>query len=548
MYTFLQYCFTILGKRLFIFSLFILVFPFNAFSSSETEQLLIKLDKAIDEKENYLNQKTLRIKKIQEELENTLKNKNIKAAYDINKRLYEEYRSFIYDSAFRYVVMLNSLAHKLNDRELIVQSKIMTGFTLLSSGLFKESLDTLKGIDLTTVSDETKVSYYTVLARTYYDLADYNEDSYYSVIYRHKGNLILDSAFQYMSNNTAVYWLSIGLRRMKSDDLGGSADAFNFAISHFPITDHEFAISASSLGWIFTLQDRKNEAVDMLIKASIADIKTSTKETVALRNLAVLLFETGDIKRAYKFIKLAMEDANYYNARHRKMAIGAILPFIEGTWLSMVENQKKKLIKYASVITILIILVTIFTIITYFQFKKLKAIRKTLQETNDNLLKINASLLEANKIKEEYIGYFFNINSEYIDKIEALQKTVARKIVSKQYDDLSFIIKNSDLKKERENLFLNFDKIFLKLFPHFVEEFNALFKKEDRIILRNDELLNSDLRIYALIRLGITDHEKIAKFLNYSVNTIYTYKTKIKNKTIVDKDNFEEKIMEIKAI
>ncbi|HPR86341.1 MAG TPA: DUF6377 domain-containing protein, partial [Prolixibacteraceae bacterium] len=168
--------------------------------------------------------------------------------------------------------------------------------------------------------------------------------------------------------------------------------------------------------------------------------------------------------------------------------------------------------------------------------------------TNNNLNEINNHLVEANKIKEEYIGYFFNINSEYIDKMEAFQKSIHRKLIAKQYNDLDSIIKNADLKKERENLFTNFDKIFLKLFPNFVPEFNKLFREEDRIIPANGELLTSDLRIFALIRLGITDNEKIAKFLNYSVNTIYTYKTKIKNKTIVDRDSFDKKIMEIRAI
>jgi DNA-binding NarL/FixJ family response regulator len=104
------------------------------------------------------------------------------------------------------------------------------------------------------------------------------------------------------------------------------------------------------------------------------------------------------------------------------------------------------------------------------------------------------------------------------------------------------------LQNERQNLYKNFDKIFLKLFPHFIEEFNKLFKAEDYMVLEHGELLNTDLRIYALIRLGITDSEKIAKFLDYSVNTIYTYKTKLKQKTIVSRDKFEDYVMAIKAL
>jgi len=194
------------------------------------------------------------------------------------------------------------------------------------------------------------------------------------------------------------------------------------------------------------------------------------------------------------------------------------------------------------------ILVISFFAIIFLQLRKINKVKSILQEANNNLREVNAHLIEANKIKEEYIGYFFNVNSEYIEKIESFQKNLHRKIVAKQYNDLDNIINNTDLKKERENLFINFDKIFLKIFPNFVFEFNKLFGPEDQIMPEKGELLNTDLRIFALIRLGITDNDKIAKFLNYSVNTIYTYKTKIKNKTIVDRDLFEHKIMEIKAI
>ena len=206
------------------------------------------------------------------------------------------------------------------------------------------------------------------------------------------------------------------------------------------------------------------------------------------------------------------------------------------------------MLNYAFIVSMLSILVISFFAIIFLQLRKINKVKSILQEANNNLRKVNTHLIEANKIKEEYIGYFFNVNSEYIEKIESFQKNLHRKIVAKQYNDLDNIINNTDLKKERENLFINFDKIFLKIFPNFVFEFNKLFGPEDQIMPEKGELLNTDLRIFALIRLGITDNDKIAKFLNYSVNTIYTYKTKIKNKTIVDRDLFEQKIMEIKAI
>lgn len=532
-----------------IFLLFCLLgITLNSFSSNETEKMLKELDENLSRKQEFLEVKEHRISQITSDLASAEKMGQSVRAYNLCNSLIDEYESFAYDSAFKYAVKINSLARKTENQNKIAQAKIKMGFTLLSSGLFKESFDSLNSIQLSSLPEDIRVEYYNVLARTYYDLADYNSDEYYSTLYRKKGTQFIDSALLLLNEKSSEYWAAMGLRRMKAGDFAGSTDAFNYLITKFDISDHTYAIATSSLGYLYSLIGRDNEAIDMLIKASNADIKSSTKETVALRNLAVHLYKKGDVNRSYRYIKIALADATEYNARHRKIEVGSVLPIIEGERLSTVEKQRKQLLNFAFIVSMLSIMVISFFAIIFLQLRKLNKVKLILQETNNSLLKINSHLVEANKIKEEYIGYFFNINSEYIDKIEAFQKTLHRKIISKQYNDLDNIIKNADLKKERENLFINFDKIFLKIFPNFVVEFNKLFKPEDQIVPEKGELLNPDLRIFALIRLGITDNDKIAKFLNYSVNTIYTYKTKIKNKTIVDRDQFDQKIMEIKAL
>ena len=519
-----------------------------SFGGSNTNTLLNELELTIKNRKTYQNEKLNSINDLKHELRIAKKMENKELEFDLNFKLYEEYQSFIYDSANKYITNLTSLAHELNDPEKINMTKIEMGFTFLSSGLFKEALDTLLQLKTRELNKKTKIDYYLVLSRTYYDLSDYHSQGDYTTIYIKKGNDMLDSALQNLSDSTAQFWLALGLRNMKAENFTAAADAFNYVLSQFEISEHDYAICTSSLGWVYTLLNRENDATDMLIKASIADIKSSTKETVALRNLAILLYKKSDLDRAFRFINIALEDATFYNARHRKLEISEILPIIEGKRLDTLEKQRKQLINYGVATTGLSVLVTLFALIIYKQLKRLKSIRRILQETNSNLQAMNETLLEANKIKEEYIGYFFNINSEFIDQLESVQKTIRRKVTSRQFDDLNDIIKSTDLHKERENLFRNFDRIFLKIFPHFIDEFNKFFLEEDQIVPENDELLNTDLRIYALIRLGITDNEKIARFLNYSVNTIYTYKTKLKHKTIVPKDAFENRIMAIKAI
>lgn len=534
-------------QKLSLMAVLLLLF-ITAFGSSETETLLKQLDKTLSEHDKYLEEKQQRIILLNNQLREHRQANNPEMSFDVCAKLLNEYQSFSYDSAFRAVCMLNKLAYASGNEQKIAHSKIRMGFTLLSSGLFKESLDTLQHLNTRLLNDSLREAFYNVLARTYFDLADYNNDEYFSREYRKQGIVYLDSAINLVPVNSSKYWASLGLRRMKAEDYAGSADAFNFLISKFEISEHTYAIATSSLGYLYSLLGRTDEAIDMLARAAIADIRSSTRETVALRNLAVHLFEKGDINRAYRYIKIALDDATNYNARHRKVEVGAVLPIIEGERLTTVERQRRQLLNYSFILSMLSVLVLSFFFIIFMQYRKLNKIKNILQNTNKNLLEINQRLEEANKIKQEYIGYFFSVNSEYIDKMEEFRKSIHRKIAAKQYSDLDNIIRNSDLKKERENLYLNFDKIFLKIFPGFIDEFNKLFREEDHIIPGNDELLNTDLRIFALIRLGITDNEKISKFLNYSVNTIYTYKTKIKNKAIVDRDSFEQKIMEIKSI
>jgi hypothetical protein len=243
-----------------------------------------------------------------------------------------------------------------------------------------------------------------------------------------------------------------------------------------------------------------------------------------------------------------MDAANYYGARHRKIQVAAIFPIIEGAKLNSVDAQRKIFILYSAIVTVLSVLLIVFAFIVFKQFKKLQAAKKTISETNDNLIEINHKLREADKIKEEYIGYYFNINTEYLGKIENFKKAIDLKLMTKKIDDIKYIVNNINLKKEREELYFSFDKVFLKLFPDFVTIFNSYFNEEDRIILKDDQLLTTELRIFALIRMGINDSEKIAKILDYSINTIYSYKARIKSKSIVPNEEFEQKIMEIQTV
>ena len=243
-----------------------------------------------------------------------------------------------------------------------------------------------------------------------------------------------------------------------------------------------------------------------------------------------------------------MNDAYFFNARHRKVEASDILPIIEASRFEIMQQQQSKLFIALLFVTFLSLCVLTAMYFILKQMKQLKKARRLIQKQNVDLKEVNKRLKDGNRIKDEYIGYFFSLNSAFMDEFDSFRRLVTRKLAGKQYNELLQIVKQDDSQKNRENKFVSFDSIFLKLFPNFMEHFNALFPEQEQIVLPSPVTLNTELRIFALIRLGVTDSDHIAKFLNYSVNTINTYKSKVKNRSIIPNNLFEQKIMEIESV
>lgn len=272
-----------------------------------------------------------------------------------------------------------------------------------------------------------------------------------------------------------------------------------------------------------------------------------------MQSLALTYHEMGDIDRAFIFMKAAIEDAVFCNVRYRTMEGSAFYPIINASYQEKERKQKSELQSYLILISILSVCLAIGIVYVYKQMKRLAQTRKELFLTNQQLNKLiqdlnnaNSDLQEANHIKEEYIAHFFNLCSTYIDKLENYRKSLYKKATNHRMEELFGMLKsNTVVEDEVEELYLNFDTIFLKIYPSFVDDFNKLLIPEEQILLKQGELLNTKLRIFALIRLGITDNEKIANFLRYSLRTVYNYQTNVRNKLAVSRDDFEEMIKEI---
>jgi hypothetical protein len=566
-----------------------LLYTTISFASPLDDSLQIELNHLIQQAPDYDKDKLHTISNLK-----SLLNRNditdLNEQYNIYLKLYEEYKYYNYDSALFYAGKLKDVAYIKNDPSIIIDAKLKGVFVTLSGGMFKETFDSINVISVTHASDNVKGEYYMLMGVAYYNLADFNGDNHSTFFYNNKANLYLDSALAFYALSSFEHLYYSALKFLKKGNADSALSNLQHLIRGNNLSFHQLALTASTIGGIYISQGHEDEAKPYLTKASIADIKSSTKETLALLTLAGIMYKEGKIEEAVQYIEKANADASFYNARLRKVQVGAILPLIEGGMINTIKTQKEKLQVFLIVLSILVFLLAGFAIVIRNQIEKLKSARKSLSEANvkqqkinqelgeanelkekynhqlketnlqlieankikeknnEQLEEINHKLLEANKIKEEYIGYYFYMDTEFLTRIEKLITSIDRKLIERKWEEIKFILNSVDAKKEKDELLKNFDKVFLRLFPNFVFQFNSLFKEEDRIALKEDQLLNTELRIFALIRLGIADNEKIAEILNYSINTIYSKKTKVRSKTVISKDDLERKITEITTI
>ncbi|MEN0054584.1 MAG: DUF6377 domain-containing protein [Mucilaginibacter sp.] len=518
-----------------------------ATASSKTDSLLNELKHELTLQKVYDDKKEFHIIQLKSAL-SLEPASNPAARYELCNKIYEEYKTYQFDSAYVYVNKMAPLADELHEVGKQNSCKIKLSFILLSAGMFKEAFDSFNGINVRLLDTDSKIEYYSLKARAHSDLADYDDNVFYSKYNNGLSIKYLDSAITLLKPNSFEWMRLQGDRQVRIGDLKSPSVYYTQLFYKYPLTNHQRAMVATALSSFYPKSTQVEEKMNLLIIGAINDIRSSTKETLASFALGDLLYHNGNIADAYIFVDHAMRDAEYYGARLRKIKIAAVLPVVAAQKLVLIEKEKNQFLIYLLSITAVSILVLMVAFIIFNQLKRLKAKEKIIEEKNQQLEAINGKLVENTQIKEEYIGYFFNVISGYILKLEKLKRNIDRKLLAKKHDDIQVAINEINIKKERELLFNTFDHIFLKIFPNFITAFNSLFKQEDQIWPKDNEVLNTDLRIFALIRMGVTDNETIANILEYSVNTIYVYKMRIKAKALISGEQFDQKIMAIKAV
>jgi hypothetical protein len=512
-----------------------------AFGGAIPDTLFMRLQASIEAAPSYDGHKETVIRNLKDQLASS---KDIAGRLDLLRALYEEYRTFNYDSAFMYAKALQDMSRHTGDRGRITASKIRLSFILVSAGLFKDAFDSLRTIQVQGLPDSVRAAFYSLMGRAFYDLADFDNDRYYTPGYNRQADAYLDSALACFAPGSFDYTYYKGLRDLKTGNLEGARNVFEGLMKRKNLSYHQMALVESTLSGYYQAAGRTDMQISLLMRAAIDDIRSSTKETTATLYLSGLFFKEGDVKSAFICVRKAIQDAVFYGARQRQVQVSSILPIIEGAKVNAVESQRKTLFLYSAVVTLLLVSLFVLIVVIYRQNNKLKAAKQIITEANSRQKEINAQLMEANRIKEEYMIHSYSINTDFFARMEKFRNSIERKLMDHKYDEIRFLLNNVNLKAEKEEMLKSFDEVFLRLFPDFVETFNSLFKEEDRVALRNGELLNTDMRIFALMRMGITDNEKIATILEYSVNTIYAYKARIKKKATVPARDFEEAIMQ----
>jgi hypothetical protein len=507
------------------------------------DSLLGELDRTLDERTRFENDKRRTIDSVRALRAAALLPE---AEYRINKQMVELYKSYSYDSAMHYATLNRKLADKLRDQRLTAESRIDYSNLLLKGGLFMETIKSLGEIDRGTLPDDLIENYYLCHEQLYHHMSRYTAGTPFEKEYSAVSMAWVDSLRRVVGEDSDEYF-ALSRIYISNPDRRIARALLQNLLDRLKAGSHAYAIVSATLADCYDDSDPEEAYLRKkhLITSAISDITSTVKEYVSLSNLAGSLYFEGDVDRAYRYGTISMEDANFYNARLRRIEMSLIFPIIERAYKAELDRKNARLRTSVIAISLLAALMLMLIIYVWRQTVVLRRIRQALLEANERLAATNRSLIEANHIKEEYLGRFLSMCSSYIDKMERYQSSALNRLNAGKMDELRAMVRSSSiLDHEIKEFYQNFDRAFLKIFPGFVSKFNSLLRENERIVVPTGELLTTELRIFALIRLGIGDSSQIAKFLRYSANTVYTYRTKIKNKA-VDRANFESDLMNI---
>lgn len=495
----------------------------------DEDELLHRLDQYIARRDEFSSKKEKKLIRMKKKLNLTSSKRERLSLYN---QIYREYYTYRYDSAMVYAKRGLQLAEQLHDDYYINLNKINRAAVLSTGGFYSQAEDLLLSLKPEDISPKLMQYYYYTLTWVYNYWGAFCERSEFKEEMQDKKRLYLAKTLEYMGNKqSALYYYLRGeleylIHRTDKKVLGW----YQKALAASPVDSRVHASAAYCIARYYQDNEQMDIYEKYLVQAAISDQVCPLKENLALQELSTYLYNK-DAKRVSKYIYCSMEDAQFYNNRLRMVEISRILPLIT-------ETNHQREIRQNRIITISLVVVSIvslgFLAMMFFVFrinKRLAKSRREVRSQNMLLEELNQKLLNTNKRRETYMRLFMDISAVYIKKLDDYRKLVSRKIKAKQTADLLTAINSYKLaEEEASSFYIRFDKAFMDLYPNFVDEFNQLLLPEKQIVLPAPNSLTKELRIYALMRLGITDGQELATLLFYSTQTIYNYKTSIRKR------------------
>lgn len=534
----------------------------------EIPQLLATLDSILVQTGELASQKELKIAQLKKKLSNAA---NFEEEFWINKMLYDESFVFNADSAMKYVDRNIQIATELKKKDWQDEWLINRSFMFAATGLLKEAGEVLEKVDSTSLSDGLKLSYYYQRSYLYSHLGQYMGDQkqvnnkYYNEFENANKHMLA-----LVRPKDPLYWWCVASCNELSPE-----DSLFSVLENVVLSSHHNtrldAMNAYGLSNMYKRIGDKEKTMIYLIYSAMADLRVCNRDIASLQELSSLLYDAGDIDRAYAYMNYCLKAALLYPNRVRIINISTELDKIYANYQQRDIRWRNSLQNYLYVVTFFSIILVLALIGLYRQTKKLRKscteldsanhslnqhvvelsqmhkqlalANQELQNLNELLRSANQKLQESNDVKEEYIGYVFSICSNYISKLDEYRKNINRKLKTGQFEEARQLTDNSSLtQNELKDFYANFDAIFLRVYPDFVADLNSLLRPEEQILLKDASELNTEVRIYALVRLGINDSVKIADFLHCSPQTVYNHRLRMRNKAIIPKDKFAEAV------
>lgn len=541
-------------KTLLLFSMLAVVI---ASCSSRSNNTLVGLyqdiDNAIDSSNDVVAKREARINSLKKQFANA---KTSERSCNLADDIFNGYTSYNNDSAVAWALRGIKIAESIGNTAMRNSSMLNLVEQYTKSGYFNEAGRYFNQLHSSGMTKSQLIQYYNVGSDLYGNTGYASEDPDIKQEYTNKSMSMRDSMYALVSKQSTIY-LNNRVQQLTNDmKLDEALKVSDQWLNNVKVGSHDYAIAAYYRSEIFRKKKNIELQKEWLARSAAADISNAVMDQASLWMLAAIIYDEGDIDRAYKYMTFSWHCVSQFSNHKRAWDVTPILSVINNSYQQKTESANCRLTAITLIATLLLIVSVCLLVYVQKKRKQLSKARNALAEsnkqlcaTNDKLRQVNADLHESDRVKDKYIGKFFSICSDYIEKLDNFRSKVRRKLKARQTQDVMAMTDPEDMRKvEYKELMDNFDDIFLSLYPNFVEEFNALLKPGCEIRPTGNEKLNTTLRIFALIRLGITESSRIAEILGYSPNSVYNYRTRAKNMSAVPRKEFEDRIKAVSII